>query len=83
LTLIDRASGREFEMGTPYDEFSTRARTLNATGTVLENRLILVGVMEAQGFANYDQEWWHFAYEAPDEMRFDLPIRSIGRAGGK
>lgn len=83
LTLIDLKTGREFEMGTPLDEFSTRAHTLNATGTVLENRLFLVGIMAAQGFANYDQEWWHFSLEVPDEMRFDLPIRPLARAGGK
>jgi D-alanyl-D-alanine dipeptidase len=30
--------------------------------------------MAAEGFANYDQEWWHFTYQLPDELRFDLPI---------
>jgi D-alanyl-D-alanine dipeptidase len=31
--------------------------------------------MEAEGFTNYDKEWWHFSYTVPDPLRFDLVIR--------
>lgn len=70
LTLVRLDTGKELEMGTPYDEFSERAHTANATGAVAQNRQRLVRAMAAEGFANYEKEWWHFRrpgeYEALD-----------------
>jgi zinc D-Ala-D-Ala dipeptidase len=74
LTLADRRSGVPLEMGTGFDSFSAAAHTANATGIAAVNRARLVAAMAAEGFANYDQEWWHFTYQLPDELRFDLPI---------
>ena len=62
-------------MGTPFDTFSEAAHTANATGDVAANRKKLVEAMEAEGFQNYDQEWWHFLMRLPDEVRFDVPVR--------
>jgi D-alanyl-D-alanine dipeptidase len=31
--------------------------------------------MVAEGFQNYDNEWWHFSYPLPGARPFDLPIR--------
>ena len=75
LTLVDLASGRALDMGTPFDTFAAAAHTASAVGAVAENRRRLVEAMEAEGFANYDQEWWHFSYPVPDPLRFDVPIR--------
>jgi zinc D-Ala-D-Ala dipeptidase len=75
LTLIDRASGQELEMGTPYDTFSAAAHTANATGVAAANRARLVRAMSRAGFANYEREWWHFSYSLPDAPRFDMVIR--------
>lgn len=75
LTLIDLASGRELEMGTPFDTFSSAAHTANASGQPAANRQRLKRAMEAEGFANYDQEWWHFSYIAPNPLRFDRVIQ--------
>jgi D-alanyl-D-alanine dipeptidase len=75
LTLADRATGRELEMGTPFDTFSPAAHTANATGTAAANRRRLQAAMESEGFTNYDQEWWHFSYEVPRPVRFDVVIR--------
>ncbi len=75
LTLIARATGLEVDMGTPFDTFSEAAHTLNATGDVLRHRMILVRAMEAEGFENYEKEWWHFSYAIEDAVPFDLPIR--------
>lgn len=75
LTLISLKSGVELDMGTPFDEFSERAHTANAEGAVLANRRLLVEAMEAEGFQNYDQEWWHFSFDVPGALPFDLPIR--------
>lgn len=75
LTLIDRATGRQLDMGTPFDTFSPAAHTANATGVAAANRARLKQAMEAQGFVPYDQEWWHFTYNVPNPMRFDMVIR--------
>ncbi len=75
LTVIDNASGRELEMGTPFDTFSAAAHTANASGGAAANRQKLKVAMEREGFANYDQEWWHFSFSAPNPLRFDRPIR--------
>ena len=75
LTLADRATGRELDMGTPFDTFSAAAHTANATGAAATNRQRLRTIMESEGFANYDQEWWHFSYPLPDPVRFDVVIR--------
>ena len=75
LTLIDNASGRELEMGTPFDTFSAVAHTANASGEAAANRQKLKAAMEREGFVNYDQEWWHFSFTVPDPLRFDRAIR--------
>jgi len=31
--------------------------------------------MEAAGFVNYDQEWWHFSMEVSNPIRFDVVVR--------
>jgi D-alanyl-D-alanine dipeptidase len=75
LTLIDLTNGRELEMGTPFDTFSPAAHTANASGEAAVNRQKLKGAMEREGFANYDQEWWHFSFNVANPLRFDRPIR--------
>jgi D-alanyl-D-alanine dipeptidase len=75
LTLIDPATGREMEMGTPYDEFTEAAHTANASGDVAERRRTLVAAMEAEGFTNYEREWWHFSHEVSNPLRFDVTVR--------
>lgn len=75
LTLIDLATDRELEMGTPFDTFSAAAHTANASGVAAANRQKLKAAMEREGFANYDQEWWHFSFAVPNPLRFDRLIR--------
>jgi D-alanyl-D-alanine dipeptidase len=75
LTLIDLASGVPLEMGTPFDTFSPAAHTANATGLARDNRQRLRHAMEAEGFTNYDQEWWHYIHPVPEPVPFDLIIR--------
>lgn len=74
LTLVDLRTHQPLEMGTPFDTFSEDAHTGNATGVAAENRKKLVEAMTAEGFQNYDQEWWHFTMHLPDEPRFDVPV---------
>jgi len=75
LTLVDPATATEVPMGTPFDTFTEAAHTANAEGRVRRYRQILVRVMEAEGFTNYDQEWWHFSYPVVGAVPFDRVIR--------
>src|SRR5688500_4575779 len=74
LTLVHLSDGRELEMGTPYDTFNEAAHTANATGRVAENRRILLDAMAAEGFRNYDKEWWHFSFTGTYPP-LDVPLR--------
>jgi D-alanyl-D-alanine dipeptidase len=76
LTLVDfSVGGREVDMGTPYDTFSDAAHYANATGRTLRYRQLLRRVMEAEGFHQYEQEWWHYSYEVPGPpVAFDMVV---------
>lgn len=73
LTLVRLSSGREVDMGTPYDSFTSRAATENARGAVLRNRRLLVRAMADRGFTNYSREWWHYEWGRP-ARRLDIPL---------
>jgi D-alanyl-D-alanine dipeptidase len=75
LTLIDLKTGKELDMGTPFDTFSSAAHTVNATGIAAANRTLLKDAMSAAGFSPYSEEWWHFSYTVDRPVRFDRVIR--------
>jgi len=62
LSVVEAATGRELDMGSPWDTLSEVSHTKNATGPALENRLLLKTAMEAEGWKAYWKEWWHFTY---------------------
>jgi D-alanyl-D-alanine dipeptidase len=74
LTLVRLESGRELDMGTPYDSFSRRSHTENVRGAPLRNRHRLLRAMRRRGFAGYHREWWHFEHTAPRPRRMDLTL---------
>jgi D-alanyl-D-alanine dipeptidase len=73
LTAVTLRGGREIDMGTPFDTFSEAAHTANAAGEVLENRMRLKRAMEAEGFENYDKEWWHYRLPS-NPAPLDFPL---------
>ena len=75
LTLVDRATNRELDMGTGYETFTPAAHTANAAGAAAENRAVLVEAMHAEGFETYVGEWWHFSYSVTGATLIDEPIR--------
>ena len=75
LTLVNLADGQKLDMGTPHDSFANEAHTANATGAVASNRQKLVAAMAAEGFTNYDMEWWHFSYDVKNPLRFDMEVK--------
>jgi CubicO group peptidase (beta-lactamase class C family)/D-alanyl-D-alanine dipeptidase len=72
LTLYELRSGRPVEMVGGYDEFSPRSFADYPGGTSLQrwHRALLRRAMEAQGFAVYDAEWWHFDFR--DRARYPV-----------
>ncbi len=77
LTLVDLATRRELPMGTGFDAFTEAAHTANAWGRDRDNRLRLVKAMEAEGFENYELEWWHFSFAVAGETpAFDVVVSS-------
>lgn len=62
LTLIDLNTGKDLEMGTPFDDFTPLSHH-GAAGLSLEaqrNRYVLLGIMTTAGFDFYQFEWWHY-----------------------
>ena len=62
LTLYDRKTGKPVEMPGGFDEFSDRSYAAYPGGTSRQRyyREQLRAAMEAEGFAVYYAEWWHF-----------------------
>jgi zinc D-Ala-D-Ala dipeptidase len=73
LTLVRLDTGEALPMGTAYDEFSEAAHTDNASGRIRENRQLLLRAMEAEGWRNYEKEWWHFSLPG-DHEPLDIPL---------
>jgi len=65
MTLVEKTTGKEIPMPTPFDEFSEKAHPdyPNLPDTVLKNRAFLFSIMSHFGFSHYPTEWWHFDYK--------------------
>lgn len=67
------------DMGTAFDLFGEPAHT--DSGMVSEcqraNRHLLRDAMQAQGFDNYTDEWWHYTLkpEPTPQTAYDVPVR--------
>ena len=80
LTLLDMQTGKELDMGSPFDLFSEVSHPdfRGVTDEQYENRMLLRHAMLRGGFAPIDCEWWHFTLEDepyPDTY-FDFPVSS-------
>ncbi len=88
LTLLDMATGKEVDMGSPFDMFSEISHPdyRGITEEQYENRMRLRQSMMRNGFAPIDCEWWHFTLknEPYPETYFDFPVSSqyLKRLGG-
>ena len=78
LTLLDMKTGKELDMGSPFDLFSevSHPDSQAVTEEQYENRMILQKVMVRNGFLPYDCEWWHFTLkdEPYPETYFEFPV---------
>ena len=80
LTLLDMKTGKEVDMGSPFDLFSELSHPdcRDVTEEQFENRMMLQKVMVRNGFKPIDCEWWHFTLENepyPDTY-FEFPLSS-------
>ena len=81
LTLVDEQTGKELDMGSPFDWFGKESHPdyMDLTSTQLANRLVLRHAMLSHGFKPLDSEWWHFtlANEPFPDTYFDFPVRDL------
>ncbi|MBQ8925714.1 MAG: M15 family metallopeptidase [Clostridia bacterium] len=78
LTLLDMATGKEVDMGSPFDLFDPLSHPDNrgVTDEQYDNRMLLQNLMVRAGFVPIDCEWWHFTLEDEPfpETYFDFPV---------
>ncbi len=78
LTLIDLNTGKDLDMGSPFDFFGkiSASEYPNITYQQKANRLLLRTLMEKHGFVHYSEEWWHFTLnnEPYPDTYFDFPV---------
>ena len=80
LTLLDMETGKELDMGSPFDMFSEISHPdyRGITDEQYENRMILRNAMMRNGFEPIFCEWWHFTLkdEPYPDTYFDFPVSS-------
>ena len=80
LTLLDMTTGKELDMGSPFDLFSEVSHPdyRGITDEQYDNRMLLQRAMMRNGFEPIDVEWWHFtlADEPYPNTYFDFPVSS-------
>ena len=80
LTLFDMRTGKELNMGSPFDYFSEVSHPdyTGITKEQYENRMLLRTAMLRNGFEPYDCEWWHFTLrdEPFQDTYFEFPVSS-------
>ena len=65
LTLLDMKTGKELDMGSPFDFFGEISHPdhKGITEEQFNNRMMLQRAMVRSGFKPLDCEWWHFTLE--------------------
>ncbi|MBR1808541.1 MAG: M15 family metallopeptidase [Paludibacteraceae bacterium] len=78
LTLLNAATGKELDMGSPFDWFGDESHPDYRCPLYRqsENRLVLRNAMLRHGFEGIDSEWWHFTLhnEPYPDTYFNFPI---------
>ena len=78
LTLFDMKTGKEVDMGSPFDMFSEVSHPdyKGITDEQYRNRMVLRNVMVRNGFEPIDCEWWHFTLkdEPFPDTYFEFPV---------
>ncbi|PQJ80871.1 peptidase M15 [Polaribacter porphyrae] len=79
LTIVNIKTGKELDMGSPYDFFGAKSHPFyrKITEKQKENRMLLRRIMLKNGFNPYDNEWWHFTLknEPFPKTYFNFPVQ--------
>ncbi|MEU8852712.1 M15 family metallopeptidase [Streptomyces sp. NPDC048564] len=74
----ERFPDNSVDMGTGFDCFDPLSHTLDPRiqGEQRTNRLLLKSTLEALGFVNLAEEWWHYTFkpEPYPDTYFDFPV---------
>ena len=80
LTVLDMSTGKEVDMGGPFDFFGeiSHPDSKAVTEEQFENRMLLQKVMVRNGFDIINCEWWHFTLkdEPYPDTYFEFPVSS-------
>jgi len=81
LTIVDRTTGKELDMGTGFDNFTDTAHQnfKDLPLEILKNRDLLKTVMEKNGFVAFETEWWHFFWNNPNFELLDIDPKKFKR----
>jgi D-alanyl-D-alanine dipeptidase len=81
LTIVDRTTGKELDMGTGFDNFTDTAHQnfKDLPLEILKNRDLLKSVMEKNGFVALETEWWHFFWNDPNFELLDIDPKKFKR----
>ena len=78
LTLLDMETGKEVDMGSPFDFFGPISHPdyTGITEEQYQNRMTLRNAMVRNGFVPLSVEWWHFTLkdEPYPDTYFDFPV---------
>lgn len=78
LTIVDAKTGKELDMGSPYDFFGVQSHPhhSNLSKEQKENRMLLRKMMLENNFKPYENEWWHFTLrnEPFRNTYFNFPV---------
>lgn len=81
LTLVDSRTGKDIDMGGPFDYFGYLSYPdyPHLTAAQKQNRQFLQQVMVRNGFRPLDTEWWHFTLnnEPYPNKFFNFPVERI------
>ncbi|MEK6323732.1 MAG: M15 family metallopeptidase [Acidobacteriota bacterium] len=86
LSLFDLKTGKVVVMPSGYDEMTERSHINYEGGAEEQRRLrdMLRAAMEAQGFAVYEPEWWHYDYKDWKEFPIlNISFSEIARSNTK
>lgn len=81
LTLVERATGREADMGGVFDWFGSESHPdyPGLTSEQRHNRQLLRSAMLHAGFKPLSTEWWHYTLrnEPYPKTYFDFPVEML------
>ena len=81
LTLVETMTGKEVDMGGPFDFFGELSHPTwegTLTREQISNRMLLRETMLRHGFKPLSTEWWHFTLkeEPYPATYFDFPVKT-------